>query len=524
MPGGLGAAVCRAGGRPASHARSPSPIPAATSPSCCAAVSSWSSSGGGARPWRTTRTPSANTPTTPRCNSGSTPPGSTTIWNAATPTGASATSVLRLSTERALELYSQVLLKIESHYVEAAALEGIGRAGDAATWRWPWASRPSSTGTFPRAIGRRSTPFAASCGAIVGARTVGSRRDARDAVAAVARLAQQRLEIAPGRRRAGVPLRRDQRARSLFRLPHARSTERSVRPDRRQFRRAGRGVEGPGRRAGDRAGDLRQSRRRGRRPRRATGSWPIDGQPTSDLTTDQAANLLQGAEGSVVALTLAAPGQPPRQLSVRRRRVEVPSVDQVGIIDPQYGIGYFKLTCFQKTTARDLDAALWKLHREGMKSLVIDVRGNPGGLLVSAVEVVDRFVERGDHRLDPRPQRPGRLHLLGPRAGQVADAAGGDHRPGQRQRGGDFRRGHPRPPPRHDRRRAELRQGVGPGHLPLGRIQRRRAADHGQVLFAQRAGRTAGVGVEPDIAVQPALHTLPPSRSTASFPPATTRC
>ena len=121
----------------------------------------------------------------------------------------------------------------------------------------------------------------------------------------------------------------------------------------------------------------------------------VDGQSTAQLSTDQAANLLQGADGSVVALTLAAPGQPPRQLSVRRRVVEVPSVDQVSIIDPQYGVGYFKLTCFQKTTARDLDAALWKLHREGMKSLVIDVRGNPGGLLVSAVEVVDRFVDRG---------------------------------------------------------------------------------------------------------------------------------
>jgi carboxyl-terminal processing protease len=73
----------------------------------------------------------------------------------------------------------------------------------------------------------------------------------------------------------------------------------------------------------------------------------------------------------------------------------VPSVDQVKIIDPTNGVGYFKLTCFQKTTARDLDAALWKLHGEGMKSLVIDVRGNPGGLLVSAVEVADRFVADG---------------------------------------------------------------------------------------------------------------------------------
>jgi carboxyl-terminal processing protease len=105
--------------------------------------------------------------------------------------------------------------------------------------------------------------------------------------------------------------------------------------------------------------------------------------------------MLQGTEGSVAMLAVAAPGQPPKQVSVRRRRVDVPSIDQVHIIDAQNGIGYFRLTGFQKTTARELDAALWKLYHEGMKSLVIDVRGNPGGLLVSAVDVADRFIERG---------------------------------------------------------------------------------------------------------------------------------
>ena len=65
------------------------------------------------------------------------------------------------------------------------------------------------------------------------------------------------------------------------------------------------------------------------------------------------------------------------------------------MLDAADGIGYFRLTCFQKTTSRDMDAAMWNLYRQGMKSLVIDLRGNPGGLLVTAVEVVDKFVERG---------------------------------------------------------------------------------------------------------------------------------
>jgi carboxyl-terminal processing protease len=59
------------------------------------------------------------------------------------------------------------------------------------------------------------------------------------------------------------------------------------------------------------------------------------------------------------------------------------------------GIAYLKLTCFQKSTARDLEAALWNLHRTGMKGLMIDLRGNPGGLLIAAVDSADLFLERG---------------------------------------------------------------------------------------------------------------------------------
>jgi carboxyl-terminal processing protease len=73
----------------------------------------------------------------------------------------------------------------------------------------------------------------------------------------------------------------------------------------------------------------------------------------------------------------------------------VPSVDSIKIVDQDSGIGYFKLTCFQKTTSHDVDAALWQLQRQGMRSLIIDLRGNPGGLLTAAVEVADKFVNQG---------------------------------------------------------------------------------------------------------------------------------
>jgi carboxyl-terminal processing protease len=113
------------------------------------------------------------------------------------------------------------------------------------------------------------------------------------------------------------------------------------------------------------------------------------------MTTDQAANLLQGKEGSFVEVTAVTGGQSPRQVRVRREHVEVPSIDDARLVDESFGIAYIRLTCFQKTTTRDLDTALWKLHRQGMKGLILDLRGNPGGLLNTSVEVVDKFVDRG---------------------------------------------------------------------------------------------------------------------------------
>ena len=150
----------------------------------------------------------------------------------------------------------------------------------------------------------------------------------------------------------------------------------------------------------------------------------VDGQPTANLSTDQAADLLQGQEGSIVEITTLTPAGALRRLRVRREHVDVPSVDDVKIIDRDFGVGYLKLTCFQKTTSRDLDAALWKLHRDGMKSLIIDLRGNPGGLLTSSRRSGRQVRRRRDHRLDPRPQLAGRLQLHGPQGRHLARAAG----------------------------------------------------------------------------------------------------
>ncbi|MEM9657158.1 MAG: PDZ domain-containing protein, partial [Planctomycetota bacterium] len=106
----------------------------------------------------------------------------------------------------------------------------------------------------------------------------------------------------------------------------------------------------------------------------------VDGKSTAALSTDEAAALLTGEEGSVVQVTVASPGRQPRMATVRREHVEVTSLEDVEIADADFGVAYVRLPAFQKTTARDLEAALWDLHRQGMRSLVLDLRGNPGAV------------------------------------------------------------------------------------------------------------------------------------------------
>jgi carboxyl-terminal processing protease len=113
------------------------------------------------------------------------------------------------------------------------------------------------------------------------------------------------------------------------------------------------------------------------------------------MHVDEAAQLLQGPAGSLVTLAVLRGQSPARAVTVRREHVEVPSVEDVRILDPSAGVAHVKISSFQKTTAADLESALRRLDAAGMRSLVIDLRGNPGGLLSAAVDVADLFLERG---------------------------------------------------------------------------------------------------------------------------------
>lgn len=121
----------------------------------------------------------------------------------------------------------------------------------------------------------------------------------------------------------------------------------------------------------------------------------VNGESVTKLTGDGAADMLKGTEGSTLSVMVKGADDTKRTLRLTRARVEVPSIINVEMVDAESGIGYLKLTSFQKTTVRDFDTALWNLHRKGMKSLIVDLRGNPGGLLTASVELADKFISDG---------------------------------------------------------------------------------------------------------------------------------
>ena len=114
------------------------------------------------------------------------------------------------------------------------------------------------------------------------------------------------------------------------------------------------------------------------------------------MSTEEAASLLQGQAGTRLQLTLMNPStSEERRATLIRRAVKVKSIPIVKIIDRANGIGYIKMTGFQKNTNDEMGAALRDLQAQGMRSLIWDVRGNPGGLLTAAVEVLDHFIPEG---------------------------------------------------------------------------------------------------------------------------------
>ncbi len=119
----------------------------------------------------------------------------------------------------------------------------------------------------------------------------------------------------------------------------------------------------------------------------------VDDKPTDGLAGDEVAGMLKGPKGTVVKITISREGYP-EQLVFTVTRDEIPrhSVDITFMLKP--GVGYIRLSGFNETTDREIADALRQLNASSLDGLILDMRGNPGGLLNEAVAVGDMFLDK----------------------------------------------------------------------------------------------------------------------------------
>ncbi len=118
----------------------------------------------------------------------------------------------------------------------------------------------------------------------------------------------------------------------------------------------------------------------------------IDGQLTRNITLIEAVKKLRGKPGSSVKLTILREGETQLlEVPLERAIIKIKSVKEPKILEDH--IGYVRVSEFHENTAKDLAAAFETLKQQGMDSLVLDLRNNPGGLLDVAVSVAEQFLE-----------------------------------------------------------------------------------------------------------------------------------
>ncbi|HET6863021.1 MAG TPA: S41 family peptidase [Pyrinomonadaceae bacterium] len=121
----------------------------------------------------------------------------------------------------------------------------------------------------------------------------------------------------------------------------------------------------------------------------------VDGQSMKGKTYPEVRKFLLGARGTTVKVTVEHPGNHQSEtVNIIRDAVSLPSIAQAYMLRP--GVGYVAMTGgFNITTADEFEQALKVLHARGMNMLVLDLRGNRGGLLIQAVRVANTFLQRG---------------------------------------------------------------------------------------------------------------------------------
>jgi carboxyl-terminal processing protease len=132
----------------------------------------------------------------------------------------------------------------------------------------------------------------------------------------------------------------------------------------------------------------------------------LNGRSTEGWTVDEARDALRGPKGSKVSLAVERPGVTARlPFTIERTEIHIRSVRHPMMLTNS--VGYVDLSLFRESSEDELRNAIGSLRRSGMKTLIFDLRANPGGLLEEGVGISDMFLDPGQKIVTMRGRAPG---------------------------------------------------------------------------------------------------------------------
>lgn len=129
----------------------------------------------------------------------------------------------------------------------------------------------------------------------------------------------------------------------------------------------------------------------------------IDGDSVTSLSSDKVSEKLKGQSGSTLKLRMKRPWVKSDSIldfELKRAKIQMPSVPYFGMIRP--GVGYVSLTSFNEKSYPEVRAGVEQLIKDGAKSLILDLRGNGGGIVEGAVDILGLFLPKGTTVLTTR--------------------------------------------------------------------------------------------------------------------------
>jgi carboxyl-terminal processing protease len=121
----------------------------------------------------------------------------------------------------------------------------------------------------------------------------------------------------------------------------------------------------------------------------------INGKSTTTMSLDDAAKLIKGENGDALTVQLSRMGKGNFTVTLKRTQIEVSSVSYKVKQEGKIKVGYIKLTEFSSHSTKQMQDAIQALNRDKVNAFVLDLRGNPGGLLQNSIEIARMFLDKG---------------------------------------------------------------------------------------------------------------------------------